>query len=88
MRRIVAAVYQSRGYELVLTSGEESGTRHRVGSLHYKGLAEDYRTHTVKRADLEPMLATIRARLGSDYDFILEARNRPNEHFHGEFDPK
>lgn len=87
MRRIVTQVLSSLGYETVVTSGEESETSHMAKSLHYAGLAEDYRSQHIKRGDLDGIVKTIQARLGADYDFILEYRNLPNEHFHGEFDP-
>jgi hypothetical protein len=85
MRRIVADVMSSYGYETMVTSGLDS--QHMADSKHYQGLAEDYRTHHINRADLEPIRRAIATKLGADYDFLLEDLNTDNEHFHGEFDP-
>jgi hypothetical protein len=80
-RRILAGIWASRGYTLTVTSGFEGA--HIEGSLHYQGLAEDYRRYDVRPDDLPGMLAEARTRLGSDYDVILES-----DHIHVEYDPK
>lgn len=81
-RRIVAGVWQKHGYQLTVTSGYDS-TEHMQNSLHYQGLAEDYRTRDVAPSDLDAMISEVRARLGSNYDVIKEV-----DHLHVEFDPK
>lgn len=80
-RRIVARVWASRGYSLTVTSGYDGS--HRAQSLHYAGLAEDYRTRDVAPAHLPAMVDSVRSILGSDYDVVLEP-----DHLHVEFDPK
>jgi len=80
-RRIVARVYERSGYQLTVTSGYDGS--HSAVSLHYKGLAEDYRTRDLRPGDLDRIVAEIRATLGSDYDVIVEA-----DHLHVEYDPE
>ncbi len=79
-RRIAAAVWTAAGYTLTITSGLDS--LHGEGSLHPEGLAEDYRTRDVAPSDLARMVSTLKARLGSLYDVVLES-----DHLHVEFDP-
>lgn len=79
-RNIVADVFRRNSYQLVITSGVDSG--HMVGSLHYTGYAEDYRTRDVHPLDLPRMVAEIRSLLGSAYDVVLEP-----DHLHVEYDP-
>jgi len=79
-RRIVAEVWARFGYQAVVTSGLDGV--HSEGSLHPNGLAEDYRTRDVPLSVLPVMVAEVRARLGSDYDVVLES-----DHLHVEFDP-
>lgn len=80
-RRIVAQVWQSRGATVTVTSGLD-GT-HQAKSLHYEGLAEDYRTSDAPKGQLLGMVSEIRALLGGSYDVVLEST-----HLHVEFDPK
>jgi hypothetical protein len=82
-RRIVVEVWNRYGYSVTVTSGEEPNATHRTESLHYSGLAEDYRTRDVAPSKLADMVSDVRARLGSDYDVVLES-----DHLHIEFDPK
>lgn len=80
-RRVVARIWQARGYSLTVTSGYDGA--HQAQSKHYQGLAEDYRTRDVRPEDLPSMVAAVRATLGSDYDVVLES-----DHLHVEYDPK
>lgn len=80
-RRIVAQVWTARGLTATVTSGLDS--THSANSLHYVGLAEDYRTRDVPADQLSSMVADVRARLGTDYDVVLES-----DHLHVEYDPK
>jgi hypothetical protein len=64
-----------------VTSGFEGS--HSEGSLHYSGLAEDYRIRDVNPSELAEMVGKVRARLGSLYDVVLEA-----DHLHVEYDPR
>jgi hypothetical protein len=79
-RGIVSQVWRAAGYTLTVTSGYD-GT-HGAQSKHGEGLAEDYRTRDVAPATLGTMVEQVRARLGSDYDVVLES-----DHLHVEFDP-
>ena len=57
--------------------------KHKVGSLHYRGLAVDIRSKHMPDATKAETVAAIKALLGPDYDVILEAT-----HIHLEFDKK
>jgi hypothetical protein len=80
-RRVVARVWGLYGYGLTVTSGYDGS--HMSTSLHYVGLAEDYRTRDVRASDLSRMVSDVRAILGRDYDVVLEA-----DHLHVEYDPR
>lgn len=64
--------------------------KHKDNSLHYIGLAVDFRTKNIARGNacLEDFAAEIRNALGGDFDVILEGVGTPNEHLHVEYDPK
>lgn len=68
-----------------ITSANDS--LHSTKSLHYKGCALDYRTKDYV-GDKAELVARIKAKLGPDFDVILEAVGLPNEHLHVEYDPK
>jgi len=70
----VARFYEEHGEDLFITSIEE-GT-HSAGSLHYAGMAFDFR-----KGDCFSLQA-IRLVLGSNWDVIDEGN-----HAHAEFDP-
>ena len=74
-----------RGQALVITSAND-GT-HMQNSLHYQGLALDFRTKDVL-LDKQRLLEDVRAALGRQFDVIFEDPGGPNEHMHVEFDPK
>lgn len=80
---VAAAVITGEGYEAVVTSGVE-GT-HGTGSLHYLGLAVDYRVRHIPVARRAFIRDKIRASLGQEYDVILE---HDPDHYHIEFQPK
>ena len=74
----IALVYESYGYELVITSTYEGN--HGAGSLHYHNDAID----TAKTPEFLPNIHhDIKKGLGSDFDVVLEA-----DHIHTEYDPK
>lgn len=75
----VAQLYQDAGDDLFITSKRDG--IHGLGSLHYEGLAFDFR-YPIK-ADKGVAIARIRAELGSDFDVIAEG-----DHIHVEYDPK
>jgi len=79
---VVECVWQTYGFhECVITSGNDG--KHMDTSLHYKGLALDFRTWHIKPDSLVKMAADVRAKLGLDYDVVIET-----DHLHVEFDPK
>lgn len=82
-RAIVADVYRSHGLTLTVTEGW-ANEGHVANSKHYEGLAEDYRINNVPTHLWLTIVSTIKARLGSDYDVILE---RDPDHIHVEYDP-
>lgn len=73
-----AYVTRDQGAQFVVTSIME-GT-HKRASLHYMGCAADLRLPTQFAAEI---VADAKARLGDDYDVILEGN-----HVHLEFQPK
>src|SRR5258706_13354191 len=73
--------------ETLVTSANDS--THMAGSYHYEGLAFDVRTHSLSAAvDKHALRDRIAARLGFEFDVILEDAGTPNEHLHGEWDRK
>ena len=60
---------------------------HMNASLHYKGLAVDFRAHHMNAESQRIALGEIKAKLGKDYDVILHGEGQ-GIHFHIEYDPK
>ena len=58
-----------------------SDGKHGNNSLHYSGLAVDFRIWNVK--NLDKKIKLIKAKLGIDYDVVTE-----KNHLHVEYDPK
>ena len=77
-------VYSSFSVLCVITALTDG--KHSVNSLHYKGKAVDLRCNNT--ADDAKIVAELKARLGLDYDVILEGAGTLNEHIHLEFQPK
>ncbi len=77
---IIHQVYRDHEETLVITSGTDG--RHMEGSLHYVGLAFDFRTRTVHPNDRMALTASLQAALGDEFDVILES-----DHIHCEYDP-
>lgn len=75
---IVSNIYWLNGDELVITSTYE-GT-HSPSSLHYHNDAFDVRLPVGIKP--EDMVNKLKARLGEDFDIVLEA-----DHIHIEYDP-
>jgi hypothetical protein len=69
------------GSPCVLTSGTDG--EHMDGSLHYEGLAGDYRIWYVAAEELEALVADLRWTLGYGWDVVLEGT-----HIHIERDLK
>ncbi len=80
---VADGAYTQYGHECVITSGTDG--EHSEGSLHYEGLAVDFRTvrHGMGDDEIESLAAVLRKRLGQDYEVVVEAT-----HIHVEFDPK
>ncbi len=80
---VVAAmeVYKAAGHDLTITACVDG--KHTTGSLHYAGAAIDIRTRDLAPADVQTVLAQIKACLGDDFDVLLEV-----DHIHIEFQPK
>ncbi len=83
-RRIVADVWRKHGLPPVTVTEGWANEGHAANSLHYQGLAEDYRVRDVPTHLWLTLANEIRARLGSAYDVILE---RDPDHIHVEYDP-
>jgi len=67
-----------------ITSCKDS--THRAGSLHYVGLALDFRINNIPTASSNPLpeiVKDIAAHLGPQYDVVLES-----DHIHIEYQPK
>lgn len=78
---VVEGILASGGYETVITSALDS--KHGTGSLHYVGLALDFRTRHIED-DLLPVITDeFKQALGKNYDVVLE-----HNHWHIEFQPK
>ena len=69
------------GWDVVITSGTDG--QHMVGSKHYSSEALDLRISNIPVLDLPLYVERLRARLGHDYDVVLES-----DHIHVEFDPQ
>ena len=80
-------LFHDLGLECVITSA--CGGKHGRGSLHYVGLALDFRTKTIKETRAKRRLVRdLRRALGRQYDVLLESEGKRNEHLHVEFQPK
>lgn len=79
---IACAVWQERaGVPCVITSASDG--KHGPNSLHYKGMALDLRTHSLRSEQVAPVFAALKSALGAQFDVVLEV-----DHIHLEFDPK
>lgn len=80
---ILAAIANICGdypHDIVITSGTDS--THKVGSRHYTGDALDIRTSNfLSPAARNSFMSKLRARLGKDYQVLLES-----DHIHVEWD--
>lgn len=70
----------------VITSGNDSS--HKVGSLHFKNRALDFRGNNITIAQGNAFAAEVLKQVGPDYDVLFEKfANASNNHLHVEFDP-
>lgn len=83
--QVVEGCYRERLIPCVITSGNDS--THSPNSLHYAGLALDFRTKNVSNRKKE-LAGQIQAALGANFDVLLEDEGGPNEHLHVEYDPE
>jgi hypothetical protein len=84
MAVMVASVhdaFKEAGYDCVITAGIDG--KHSAGSLHYVGLALDFRSRTIPSGLRQEMRDKIAKRLGSAFDVVLE-----DDHYHIELQPK
>lgn len=72
-------IWNKYGQELVVTSGLD-GT-HSAGSLHYYGLAVDFRSRYFNKKLQKQVVKELQNALGGDYDVVLH-----RTHIHAEFD--
>ena len=82
MRRVLIAadrIWHSLGQELVVTSGLDGV--HSAGSLHYYGLALDFRTRYFSPDEAEAAAAVLQETLGEKFDVVLHST-----HIHVELD--
>lgn len=84
---IASAIYRDKaGVPCVITSASDG--KHGPNSLHYKGLALDLRTSTLKPEQVQPVYLALQSALGPQFDVVLEDEGEPNQHIHLEFDVK
>lgn len=80
MRRVLVVageIYSSFGKPLVVTSGTDS--EHSIGSLHYYGLALDFRTRFFSVEELSLVEERLNERLGERFRVVVE-----KDHIHVE----
>lgn len=79
----VVEAFKETGHDCVMTAGVDG--KHSRASAHYNGCAADYRTRHIASGLRQELADKIKARLGADFDVILEL---DPPHLHVEFDPK
>ena len=72
-------IWEAHDQELVVTSGLDGV--HSAGSLHYYGLALDFRTKYFRPGEKNLVADELRQALQGDYDVVVE-----NSHIHVEYD--
>lgn len=77
----IEPIFKAAGSELTITSGTDG--LHNSGSLHYSGLALDFRTRDLNPSVVLRVAASCRTALGVEYDVVVEA-----DHLHIEYQPK
>ena len=86
MANLVLASHWPEGFDMVLTSANDS--HHSHTSLHYAGAACDWRSKHLPGSVKLELREAVNDALGDDFDFLLEDLGGANEHFHLEFQPK
>ena len=77
---VAGCIWDKFNKDLVVTSCCEG--KHSNNSLHYVGMAFDFRTNDLSASQLKRIKRMLIESLGSDYDFVLEA-----DHGHFEYQP-
>ena len=80
-------VWAELGESVLYVTSVVDGT-HSWTSLHYPGCACDLRTRNLSARKVERARDDLAARLGSDFDVVVEYRNRRISHMHVEWQPK
>jgi len=85
--QVAQSVFDQQGFKTIITSASDG--EHSRGSLHYLGLAIDLRVKHIPHDRIKKDVANmIRARLGKEFDVVLEGLGTPYEHIHIEYQPK
>lgn len=79
---IACQVYQEKSAVLCVITSASDG-KHGPNSLHYKGMALDLRTNSLRAEQVHPVYTALKIALGDQFDVVLET-----DHIHLEFDPK
>jgi len=69
-RMIASPIWKRHGQQLVITSSTDGG--HGEGSSHYRGEAEDYRTHYFDPLSVQGVADELQNALGDEYQVIVE----------------
>lgn len=77
---VAEGIYVRLGHPCVITSGSDG--KHMDTSLHYKGLALDFRLPGMPPTNFL-CVQLLKTALGAEYDVVLE-----DDHVHVEHDPK
>ena len=85
---VVSDSYAIYNHDCVITDG--TGHGHKEGSLHFVGMALDFRMNNIHGIDREKIVYRIKEYLSNDFDVVLEefVDDPTNDHLHVEFDPK
>ncbi len=78
---VADGIWTERGKMLTVTSFTEG--KYMPGNLHYKGPGVDFLSNDLGNQEQADLLTTLKSRLGSDWNVLLEG-----DHYHVEFDPK
>lgn len=79
--QVAEGVYADFGHETIVTSVCDGV--HSRGSLHYVGLAVDFRTRHLAAGDNFKVAGELKDRLGLEFDVVLE-----RDHIHVEYQPE
>lgn len=83
---IAQPIFAKYGYACIITSGDDG--KHSLNSKHYTGEGIDLRSKHLPNDIKGKILSELKARLGENYDVLLENVDDQNEHYHIEYDPK